>query len=169
MRQFSRPNAQLKKGQNDLLGAGRGQGSESAGRDDEDHYIVMTVVVMVVVVVLPNLCLEILEKHEKGSKTVVFIVVKSLLSAIWRVNEFVMHFLQCWKMGCRTKTFEELHQALRNADLVGASDPQCIVRVILLNGEVRLLVLQKPSSRLHFLCVHHAVGEKIEMMVHCWF
>lgn len=28
-------------------------------------------------------------------------------------------------------------QALRNADLVGASDPQCIVRVILLNGEAR--------------------------------
>ena len=28
-------------------------------------------------------------------------------------------------------------QALRNADLVGASDPQCVVRVVLLNGEVR--------------------------------
>lgn len=28
-------------------------------------------------------------------------------------------------------------QALRNADLVGASDPQCIVRVILMSGEVR--------------------------------
>ena len=28
-------------------------------------------------------------------------------------------------------------QALRNADLVGASDPQCIVRVVFLNGEVR--------------------------------
>lgn len=70
-------------------------------------------------------------------------MVKSIVSAIWRVNEFVMHFLQCWKMGCQTKTFEELHQALRNADLVGASDPQCIVRVILLNGEVRWLVLQK--------------------------
>lgn len=29
----------------------------------------------------------------------------------------------------------QIKEALRNADLVGASDPQCIVRVILLNGE----------------------------------
>ena len=63
MRQFPPSNAQRKKGQHDpwAPGAGRGQGSESAGGDDEDPYIVMTVVVMVVVI-LPNLCLEISEK-----------------------------------------------------------------------------------------------------------
>ena len=45
--------------------------------------------------------------------------------------------------GIQVKTFKcefffiakRNREALRNADLVGASDPQCIVRVILLNGE----------------------------------
>lgn len=150
------------------LGAGRGQGSESAGRDDEDHYIVMTVVVMVVVVVLPNLCLEILEKHFKKDPNSWFYCGEVHCFSNMESKRIRHALPPMLENGLPNQDFRRVTPGATQRRSGGrkwssvhrAGDP--------LERGGTMVGAAKTSSRLHFLCVLHAVGEKIEMTVH-WF